>query len=248
MEPLLEQALRNPYAALSLVLGDTLHPGGEEATRDLLERAGIEEGQRVLDLGCGTGVAGRLARELGAEPIGLDRDPEAAGASVCARIEQLPIADGSVDVVLSECALCLAEDLPATLAEVRRVLGPGGRLAFSDVTVTREIEHLPASVAEALCLTGQRSPSHLQDALGEAGFRILDVRDHHEDLLAMREEVRGKVDYRGLLGAMGSRGSALLVGIDEAEAALEARELGYVSVVAQVGTDRGAAGAPTPDR
>lgn len=229
----LQAAIGNPYQALSLVLGDTLHPGGREATRELIDRAGVGPGTRLLDLGCGAGVAAELARERGGSPIGLDRDAGAGGTDVCGTLAALPIRDASVDVVVSECAICLAADLEAALSEAHRVLEEGGRLAVSDVTLTREIEHLPGPVAQALCLTGQRNPEHLTEAIEQAGFTIEDVRDHHEDLVAMRKRVASRLDYRGLLEAMGPRGASLLEGVDEVEAALEARELGYVSIVAE---------------
>lgn len=233
MQGLLEAAVQDPYAALSLVLGDTLHPGGRGATSELLDRAGVGEGTRVADLGCGAGVAGELARKRGARPLGIDADPTAAGASVCASLDQLPLAESSVDVALSECALCLADDLDRALSEAHRVLAADGRLAFSDVTLERPIGGLPAPVAQALCLTGERTRGHLRDALDRAGFDLVDVRDHHEDLVKMRESVRERLDYEGLLQAMGPTGERLLAGIREAEAALEAGELGYVSVVAR---------------
>lgn len=232
MNPL-QAAIQNPYAALSVVLGDTLHPGGREATRDLLDRVQLVEGETVLDLGCGAGAAAQLARERSAAPIGLDSDPTAEGVSVCGTMTTIPLADATVDVALSECAICLADDLRTALDEAHRVLVPGGRLALSDVTLEREIDGLPASLAEALCLTGQRSPEHLRSAIEAAGFQIVDERDHHDDLVEMRETVEAKLDYRGLLAAMGPQGRSLLDGVEQVEAALEARELGYVSIAAR---------------
>lgn len=233
MPSLLDAAIRNPYRALSFVLGDTLHPGGVEATRELLDRASVGEGTRVLDLGCGAGVAGELARERGALPIGLDRDASAGGTDVCGSIERFPLAPASVDVALSECAICLAEDLEAALEEAYAVLAEGGRLALSDVTLSRPVDALPEPVAQALCLTGERRPEHLRAALERAGFTIVDERDHHADLVAMRDRIASRVDYRGLLEAMGPRGASLLQGVEAVEARLQAGELGYVSIVAR---------------
>lgn len=233
MRGLLDAALRNPYAALATVLGDTLHPGGERATRRLADRARLAEGERVLDLGCGPGAARRVAHDRGACYLGVDRDPSAAGADVCAPMGALPVADASVDVVLSECALCLAGDLEAALAEARRVLAPGGRLAASDVVLARPIEALPDRLAEPLCLADRRSREGLLEAVRGAGFDVLDLENHHEDLVRARERLLDHVNVHGLLGAMGERGERLLAGVEDVEAALEARELGYVSLVAE---------------
>lgn len=233
MKGLLQAAVENPYRALSVVLGDTLHPGGEQATRRLLTRADVGGGDTVLDLGCGAGAAADEARERGAAWLGVDRDPRAAGATLAARMRDLPLADASADVALSECALCLAGDLDAALAEARRVLREGGRLAASDVTLSRPIEGLPRAVAEPLCLADLRSRDGLVHAVEAAGFDVVDVRDHHADLVAMRDAVRERVDVDGLLGAMGAEGEAMLEGVEGLEAALAARELGYVSLVAR---------------
>jgi arsenite methyltransferase len=115
------------------------------------------------------------------------------------------------------------------------VLGAGGRLALSDVVVEGDgdpADALPASVAEALCLTGARSREGLRGELAAAGFRVEGVRDHREDLLAMRDQVTEQVDYAGLLGAMGERGREVREGIERVEDAVADGRVGYVSLVA----------------
>ena len=134
-------------------------------------------------------------------------------------------------MVLAECVLCLT-DLSAALTETERVLADGGRLALSDVVVKGDEPALPEPVAEALCLTGARSRERVTEALDAAGFTVGMVRDHREDLLAMRDEVTGRVDYEGLLGAMGERGRAVRDGLRDLERALGDGRVGYVSVVA----------------
>ncbi|WP_299263268.1 class I SAM-dependent methyltransferase [Halorientalis sp.] len=231
MQNPLDAALANPWGALRRVLGDPLHPGGNNATRRLLDRAEVGDETRVLDAGCGAGNALGLARNRGARAVGLDRDPSGSGA-VQGDLTTLPVRPDSVDVVLSECVLCLSDDVDATLAESRRILGPSGRLAVSDVVVDGDVPDLPDPVTRALCLTGERERGALLERIDAAGFAVGEVRDHREDLLAMRDRVDDAVDYEGLLGLFGARGDRLLAGIEALEAAVENGRISYVSLVA----------------
>ncbi|MEF8887122.1 MAG: class I SAM-dependent methyltransferase [Haloarculaceae archaeon] len=237
MTGLLAALQGDPWGALRLVLGDPLHPGGHEATAALLDRAGVDEGTRVLDVGCGAGGALDLARERGADAVGLDRDPAADpddGVGVVrGDLSTLPVRDGAVDAVLGECVLCLAPDLDRSLAETRRVVGPGGRLAFSDVTVSGEPPDLPPFLAEALCLTDRRDRAGLVAAVERAGYEVRDVRSHREDLVAMREEAAGKLDVDALLAALGDRGERLREGVADLDAAIDRGDVGYVSLVGE---------------
>ena len=70
-------------------------------------------------------------------------------------------------------------------------------------------------------------------AVEDAGFAVADVRDHRDDLLAMRDLVADRVDYERLLPLLGDRSDALLDGIRDLEAAAEDGRLGYVSLVAR---------------
>lgn len=232
MQALLDAALANPWQTLDTIVDDPLHPGGTAATERLLDRAGVTDGTRLLEVGCGAGDALEIASERGAETVGLDLRP-AAERAVRGDATTLPVRENSVDVVLAECVLCLT-DLSRALAESERVLTDGGRLAVSDVVVEGDRPPVPDRVAEALCLTGARSRDHLIDELEGASFTVQSVRDHHDDLLAMREQVKERVDYEGLLGAMGERGKRIRDGIDDVEMAVESGEIGYVSVVADV--------------
>lgn len=228
MQGLLDAALANSWAALDAVLDGPLHPGGTEATEVLLDRAGVDADIRLLDVGCGAGDALEVADERGATTWGLDPDP-GTDRAVRGDATALPFEDGSVDVLLAECVLCLA-DLRTALAEAERVLDDGGRLALSDVVVEGSEPALPDEVAEALCLTGARSETDLTASVEQAGFTVESVRDHRADLLAMRD----RVDYEGLLGALGERGEAIADGIADVEDAVEDGRIGYRSVVARV--------------
>lgn len=223
-------ALADPWGALDAVRDGPLHPGGTEATEDLLDRAGVDRETRLLDVGCGAGESVALAERRGARAVGLDRDPREGG--VRGDLTALPVRDASVDVVLAECVLCLAGDRSRALGEARRVLTSGGRLALSDVVVEGDLPDLPDAVAEALCLTDPRSRAATVADLERAGFAVEDARDHRDDLLAMRDRVAARVDYEGLLTALGAHGERLLAAVEDLEAAVESGHLGYVSLVA----------------
>ncbi|WP_341502729.1 methyltransferase domain-containing protein [Gallaecimonas sp. GXIMD4217] len=107
------------------------------------ELAGIRAGDRVLDIGCGGGHLARLLAALGAQVTGVDPTPrmvEQARAQsqnlaqapefLEASAERLPLDDDGLDLALAVCSLHHWQDLAAGLAEVRRVLRPGGRLVI----------------------------------------------------------------------------------------------------------------------
>jgi SAM-dependent methyltransferase len=136
----------------------------------LLELARLERGERVLDAACGTGVVARAAGSLvgaGGTVTGLDLNPamlevaravaDEAGRSIAwqeGSLEALPFADGSFDVVLCQQGLQFCADKAAAVAELRRVLRQGGRLALS---VWRDIRHFPYILAVTAALADRVS-------------------------------------------------------------------------------------------
>jgi len=225
--------LSDPWTALETVLGGSLHPGGEEATIDLLDRADVSEGTRLLDAGCGAGNSLELARDRGTSAVGLDADPR-GDEGVCGDINHLPFEDSAFEAYLSECTVCLSSDLSVALTEAHRVLEEGGRLALSDVTVDdgHDVSGLPDAVVEALCLGGDRSEESILNRIGESGFEVEDVKGHREDLLGMRDKLKESFDYEKLLALMGDRGERIREGAKGFEEAIEEGDVGYVSVVA----------------
>lgn len=181
-------ALEHPYQAGRHDEGAPLRPGGNELTLRALRCAGFAPGERVLDLGCGVGVATKLLRRHGCEALGLDlvarrlalaRGKEPTLAMVAGNARRLPFADGCLDGILTECALSLVGYTAATLAECRRVLRPGGRLAVTDLYArAQDARHPPLPG----CLGGMSSRTGILATLADAGFAVRRWEDHSDRL------------------------------------------------------------------
>ena len=151
--------------------------------------AALRPGERVLDLGCGGGIDVLLAaRRVGAHGFvfGVDMTDEMlrlaranAGTAGVENvefrkgfIENLPLPDAAVDVVISNCVLNLSTDAPAAMSEMYRVLRSGGRIGLSDVVAEDRLSR--AERAErgsfAGCIAGAMSRQEYLDELADAGF------------------------------------------------------------------------------
>jgi arsenite methyltransferase len=151
--------------------------------------AGLRPGETVLDLGSGGGIDCFLAaRRVGpaGRVIGVDMTPEmldraranareTGAANVEFRlgeIENLPVADASVDVIISNCVINLSTDKPRVFREAFRVLRPGGRLMVSDLALTKPLpEEIRTSVeAYVACIAGAMAKDDYLGAIRGAGF------------------------------------------------------------------------------
>jgi ubiquinone/menaquinone biosynthesis C-methylase UbiE len=152
----------------------------------------------VLDLGSGGGIDVILsARRVGAtgKAYGLDMTDEmldlarrnAAEASVTnveflkGHIEQIPLPDASVDVVISNCVINLSTDKPAVIAETARVLRPGGRFAVSDVVADADIDDAARAAIDEWtgCVAGALTAAQYTQALEGAGLVDVEIIESH---------------------------------------------------------------------
>lgn len=168
--------------------------------------ASMAEGESVLDLGSGAGFDCFLAaQEVGeaGRVIGVDMTPEMvekARANAVnngsenvefrlGEIEYLPVADDSVDVVISNCVINLSPNKPQVFREAFRVLRSGGRLAVSDVVMTADVppdvRSDPDSVAS--CVAGAATVDRLQELLAEAGFVRVEISPRDESERFIRD-------------------------------------------------------------
>jgi len=170
--------------------------------------ADLNPGERVLDLGSGGGIDVLLsARRVGDtgfaygvdmtdEMLELARENQAKSGLTNVEflkgtIEEVPLPDGSVDVVISNCVVNLSTDKSAVIAEMFRVLTPGGRLGISDVVAE---DHLTmADRAErgsyVGCIAGAMSKVEYLKGLAAAGFVDAEVRFTHEAVSGMHSAI-----------------------------------------------------------
>jgi SAM-dependent methyltransferase len=158
--------------------------------------ASLTKGEVVLDLGSGAGFDCFLAAEkVGPEGkvIGVDMTPEmlekarenaqkGSFSNVEFRlgeIENLPVADGAVDIIISNCVINLVPDKDRVFSEAFRVLKPGGRIMVSDIVLTKELpdfikENMAAYVG---CISGAIIKDDYLNAIKKAGFKDVEIMD-----------------------------------------------------------------------
>ena len=168
--------------------------------------AQLQPGETVLDLGSGGGFdcflagkqVGPTGRVIGVDMTGemIERAREnarkAATENVAFRlgeIEHLPVADESVDVILSNCVVNLSPDKPGVFGDAFRVLKPGGRLAISDVVATVP---LPEDVRNDIelhvgCMAGAATIDEVRSMLRQAGFADIRITPKEESRELVRE-------------------------------------------------------------
>jgi len=170
--------------------------------------ADLHEGERVLDLGSGGGIDVLLsARRVGPSGFayGVDMTDDmltlaranaakAGAANVEFRkgeIENLPLPDQAVDVVISNCVINLSVDKPAVLAEMFRVLVPGGRIGISDVVAEDHLAPADRAAAGSYvgCIAGALTRTEYLDGLAAAGFAEASVTFTNEAVPGMHSAI-----------------------------------------------------------
>jgi SAM-dependent methyltransferase len=172
--------------------------------------ASLQPGEIVVDLGSGAGFdCFLIGPKVGAagRAIGIDMTSEMltrARANLASyraatgldnvefrlgEIERLPVADGSVDVVISNCVLNLSPDKPQVWRDIARVLKPGGRVAISDLALLRPLPEEVRGMVEALvgCVAGAALVSEIEDAARAAGLTEVELISKPEYVAAMRD-------------------------------------------------------------
>jgi ubiquinone/menaquinone biosynthesis C-methylase UbiE len=249
--------------AVRWLLGDDLHPGGAALTRRLADLAGVGPGSQVLDVASGRGRTGRLlASEFRAEVTGVElsgpsvaaaqAEAEAAGLGARVRFVRgdaaaLPAPSRAFDAVICECALCLFGDKERALAEMRRVLRPGGVVAIADVTA--EADELPAAlrglVGRVACLA-EALPSEGYDALlHDARFELISAESHDGALAALVERVEYRLRVARMLDTAAPYRDTIAEAIAlvrQARSAIVRGSLGYRLFVARRTTSASAPG------
>ena len=198
--------------------------------------AELKPGETVLDLGSGGGIDVLLtARRIGptGKAYGLDMTDEMlelardnqrkAGVQnvefLKGEIENIPLPDNSVDVIISNCVINLSADKDRVLREAFRVLKPGGRFAVSDIVVRgempKEIQHMVELWAG--CIAGALEDWDYEAKLARAGFKNIEVEP---------TRVYRAADAKGLLAGFGADADRIAAAVDEkfASAFIRARK------------------------
>lgn len=182
--------------------------------------ASLKEGERVLDLGSGGGFDCFLAaKKVGktGKVIGVDMTPEMLDKARAnakkgkytnvefrlGEIENLPAADNSVDVIISNCVINLAPNKKRVFEEAYRVLAPNGRLMVSDIVLLKPLPEAIKKNAEAYtsCVAGAEIKDKYLDLMRDAGFKdvkILGEKNYPLEFVISEPETKEVIDSLGL--------------------------------------------------
>ncbi|MDQ3678734.1 MAG: methyltransferase domain-containing protein [Actinomycetota bacterium] len=240
-------------SAARWLLGDSFHPGGARLTSRLGRALQVGPGKLIVDVASGPGMSAlQVARDTGCDVIGVDLAAEsvaaatlsaaAAGLSEHVRFvqgdaEALPLADGTADGALCECALCTFPDKTMAARELARVLKSGARVAICDITalpgeLPPQLTTLQAWVA---CIADARPLDEIASLLEDGGLVVETTECHDSELGTMLDRIDARLSAASMLGP-GLLGDRLTNGrelVIAAQDALARGLLGYGVVVAR---------------
>jgi len=194
-----------------------IHPGGFEATHKLLESSHMDQGSKVLDIGCGKGTTSvLLAQEYGCNVVGLDQSEDLLHqATALAKRKglenkvsfrvgdalNLPFADGEFDRAFGQAVLILVGDKKKAIQEALRVTKPGGYIGWLELSwkkpVTKEFLDGVSNVICAYCMLGVETFENWKKFLDEAGVKELQTLAYSQEFRGMR----GMLADEGLVNA-----------------------------------------------
>ena len=180
---------------------------GEPLAKELIRQAALQEGERILDVACGTGIVARLARQqagVAGTVTGVDLNPGMLAVARSATppdapiewheagAEAMPLPDEAFDVALCQLGLQFMEDKPGALKEMWRVLAPGGRLllnipgppgpVFTALAGAMEHHIGPAAAGFVNRVFSLHDTEEIRQLLNNAGFRDVTVQAEHTTL------------------------------------------------------------------
>ncbi len=242
--------------AVSLLLGESYHPGGLTLTRHLLDLMGAAPQHRVLDVASGRGATALIAaQEYGAQVDAVDLAPSnvtlATGAAAARGLEHrvrfhqgdaehLGFPDESFDLAVCECALCTFPDKPIATRELARVVKPGGRVGITDITAdpSRLPDELTSMAAWVACIADARPRDEYVDLLVDQGLQIRHVEDHGRAVERMVDQIGARLDLLrltapGRLEGLGVDHTRSRPVLDAARRAIADGILGYALIIAE---------------
>ena len=196
---------------------DIFHPGGEDLTRRTIAAMDLPPHATVADLGCGTGTTAlMLARDFSLQVSAVDlsaanieRAIERKNTSsadvrfIQANAQKLPFDDNELDAILTECSFSLFADQAVVLAEIKRVLKPGGKLAITDMAIGGP---LPSDIAEVIspwtCLVDAMDQQNYAQGFAAAGFEIQVIADESASLTNLIQLLKRKLLLLGAGGVL----------------------------------------------
>ena len=192
---------------------DIFHPGGTELTNRTLAAMNLPAGAAIADLGCGTGTSAMmLARyydfrvsavdisaaniERAVQRMGPDHD---IVQFYQADARQLPFKDSELDGVIAECTFSLFTEQETVLAEIRRVLKPGGKLAITDMATSGVLpEDIAGVLAPWTCLADAVDQETYSKMFRAAGFEIQTMADESTGLINLVRTLKRKLLLLGV--------------------------------------------------